>query len=307
MLIFPNAKINLGLNVTEKRKDGFHNIETIFYPIDWCDALEVIETKNKDLPFEMSMSGLSVLGDVKSNLIYKAWEQLAQLKNIPPLSVHLHKHIPMGAGLGGGSADAAFFLNLMNSQFDLNLTETTLISIANSLGSDCAFFLKNQPVIATQKGNVFSEIKIDLSKYFILIVFPSIHSNTKDAYDGITPQFPIIKLEEIIETDSIPSALDVAAILCHDVIEDCPDFQEVLYKYSRELFWEVATQSEISKPEVLTYLTQKKSEETLTTLIHPSVSYLLRLTDDVNLLMQRIAALTGHIFYDPSFASRFPT
>lgn len=200
MLIFPNAKINLGLHVTEKRKDGFHNIETIFYPIDWCDALEVIETKNKDLPFEMSMSGLSVLGDVKSNLIYKAWEQLAQLKNIPPLSVHLHKHIPMGAGLGGGSADGAFFLNLMNSQFDLNLTETTLISIANSLGSDCAFFLKNQPVIATQKGNVFSEIKIDLSKYFILIVFPSIHSNTKDAYDGITPQFPIIKLEEIIET-----------------------------------------------------------------------------------------------------------
>ncbi len=116
-----------------------------------------------------------------------------------------------------------------------------------------------------------------------------------------------IYLEEIIETDSIPTALDVAAILCHDVIEDCPDFQEVLYKYSRELFWEVATQSEISKPEVLTYLTQKKSEETLTTLIHPSVSYLLRLTDDVNLLMQRIAALTGHIFYDPSFASRFPT
>lgn len=115
-----------------------------------------------------------------------------------------------------------------------------------------------------------------------------------------------IYLEEIIESESSPTALDVAAILCHDVIEDCPDFREILYKYSRELFWEVATQSEISKPEVLTYLTQKKSEESLTTFIHPSVWYLLRFSDDVNLLMQRIATFTGHIFYDPSFASRFP-
>lgn len=200
MLLFPNAKINLGLHVTEKRNDGFHNIETVFYPISWYDALEVIENKKNKLPFEISMSGLSVLGDIKSNLIYKAWEQVAALKTLPPLKVHLHKNIPMGAGLGGGSADAAFFINLLNNMFNLNLAEAELISMANNLGSDCAFFLKNKPVIATEKGNVFSEIKVDLSKYFILIVFPTIHSNTKEAYEGMRPQTPKLNLRTIIET-----------------------------------------------------------------------------------------------------------
>ncbi|MES2565425.1 MAG: 4-(cytidine 5'-diphospho)-2-C-methyl-D-erythritol kinase [Bacteroidota bacterium] len=214
MICFPNAKINLGLHVTEKREDGFHNIETVFYPVGWNDALEVVEAKKQVLvtsschterslsgveKFNLHLSGLPVSGNVSDNLLYKAYELIQQSKTLPPLEVYLHKVLPMGAGLGGGSADAAFFINLLNEQFELKFSETERMNIARQLGSDCAFFIKNTPVIAVQKGDVFSDLDLDLSHLYIAIVYPNVHSNTKEAYSLVKPQKPRRSLSEIIQ------------------------------------------------------------------------------------------------------------
>ena len=203
MLVFPNCKINLGLNITKKREDGFHDIETVFYPINWCDALEVIEVKDQSEPFVFSESGLLINGKKEDNLIFKAWKLITELKAIPPIKVHLHKNLPMGAGLGGGSSDAAFFINLIDKKFNLGLSYFEKSDLASKLGSDCSFFIKNEPVLATAKGNEFSPIAIDLSNYHILVVYPNIHSNTKAAYDGIIPSTPKNDLRTIIEKQPI--------------------------------------------------------------------------------------------------------
>jgi 4-diphosphocytidyl-2-C-methyl-D-erythritol kinase len=206
MICFPNAKINLGLNITEKRSDGFHNIETVFYPIAWCDALEAIE--NKDFQrgtakINLSVSGLLVEGNTNDNLICSAYNLLDAMHNLPPVNVQLHKVIPMGAGLGGGSADAAFFIKLLNDKFDLNLSVQEQVNTAKQLGSDCAFFIKNKAVYASEKGDVFTDINIDLSKYCIVVIYPSIHSNTALAYKGIIPAKPEKNIREVI---SLPLA-----------------------------------------------------------------------------------------------------
>ena len=198
MICFPNAKINLGLNVVEKRNDGFHNLETIFYPIGWHDTLEITESKDLEEPFKLSLSGIKIAGAKEDNLLYKAYELIKKQKNLPSINVHLQKNIPMGAGLGGGSADAAFFINLLDNRFSLNLSEETRIDIAKQLGSDCAFFINNKPVFASEKGDVFSELNLDLSPYYIAVIFPDVHSNTKDAYSLIKPQFPQRPVLEVI-------------------------------------------------------------------------------------------------------------
>jgi 4-diphosphocytidyl-2-C-methyl-D-erythritol kinase len=199
MICFPNAKINLGLNITEKRADGFHNIETVFYPIGWNDALEVIENKNSKQEFNLHLSGLSISGNIEDNLLYKAYQIIKQTETVPAIDVYLHKTLPMGAGLGGGSADAAFFINLLNDQFQLNFTEIERIDIARQLGSDCAFFIKNTPVYATQKGDVFKDIKLHLSDLYIAIIYPNVHSNTKEAYSLVKPQQPSKSLLDVIQ------------------------------------------------------------------------------------------------------------
>ena len=199
MICFPNAKINLGLNITEKRSDGFHNIETIFYPIGWNDALEIIEAKNSTKAFNLHLSGLSISGNTEDNLLYKAYQIIKQTKQLPSIDVYLYKALPMGAGLGGGSADAAFFINLLNEQFKLNFTESERVDIARQLGSDCAFFIKNTAVYATQKGDVFTDIQLDLSHLYIAIIYPNVHSNTKEAYSLVKPQRVNKSLLEIIK------------------------------------------------------------------------------------------------------------
>ena len=201
MICFPNAKINLGLNITEKRSDGFHTLETIFYPIAWCDALEVIENKDfqkGDAKISLSLSGLLVEGNKNDNLISKAYNLLDAAYNLPPVKAHLQKTIPMGAGLGGGSADAAFFIKLLNDKFALNISKEVQLHTAKQLGSDCAFFIKNKAVYATEKGDVFSDITIDLSKYCMLVIYPAIHSNTALAYKGIVPAKPEKNVRAII-------------------------------------------------------------------------------------------------------------
>ena len=200
MISFPNCKINLGLNIVAKRSDGFHDIETVFYPVQWCDALEIIVNTEGDKDFVFSCSGKKIDGSIESNLIYKAYQLMKKSFALPNIKVHLHKNIPMGAGLGGGSADAAIFIREMNHMFSLNMNPDEQAKLAGELGSDCAFFSYNTPVYATGKGNVFSEAKIDLSEFYILLVYPGIHSNTKEAYAGISVQPSVQTPKEIIES-----------------------------------------------------------------------------------------------------------
>jgi 4-diphosphocytidyl-2-C-methyl-D-erythritol kinase len=195
MISFPNAKINIGLNIIDRRKDGFHNIESIFYPVYWRDALEITTSQN----FELQTTGLAINGKLESNLVYKAYELLKPL--LPAernLHFHLHKVIPMGAGLGGGSADGAFALKLINDFFELKLSVKTLENLAEKLGSDCPFFIHNKPVFCYDKGVKFETIALDLSSYFIVLVNPKIHIGTAEAYSLIQPKTPHSSIKENI-------------------------------------------------------------------------------------------------------------
>ena len=185
MVVFPNAKINIGLNIVAKRPDGFHNIESIFYPVvDVYDVLEIIESKI----LKFTSSGIDIPGRNEDNLCLKAYHLLKKEFNIPPVHIHLLKAIPIGAGLGGGSSDAAFTLKLLNEKFALQLSDDQLMDYARKLGSDCAFFIKNKPVYAFHKGDEFEPIDLDLSAYKIKIAYPNIHIGTAEAYDGVAPR-----------------------------------------------------------------------------------------------------------------------
>jgi len=183
MILFPNAKINIGLNITERRPDGYHNLETIFYPVNIKDALEVVVSD--ELSF--TSSGLDIPGRTEDNLCVKGYHMLKKDFDLPPVSIHLHKNIPIGAGLGGGSADAAFFIRLMNEQFNLCLSVDEMTGYARRLGADCAFFIENKPVFAFERGDEFETIKLDLSAYKIVLVMPDIHISTSEAFSGIKP------------------------------------------------------------------------------------------------------------------------
>ena len=193
MICFPNCKINLGLYITDKRPDGYHNIETIFYPVSLCDILEVVESSKT----EFTTSGNIIPGNIDSNLCIKTYNILKEKFDLPPVKIHLHKVIPTGAGLGGGSADAAFMIKLLNDIFSINMNVEQMQEIAGKLGSDCAFFIQNKAVFATDKGDVFYKLKIDLSKYFILLVKPDLHISTIEAYSLIKPKKPSVSLANI--------------------------------------------------------------------------------------------------------------
>ena len=199
MITFPNAKINLGLYIIEKRPDGYHNLETVFYPINLQDALEVKVLENSDLPYKLHVSGTSIEGDAENNLVIKAYRMLSTEYPLPPVDIHLFKHIPMGAGLGGGSSDCAFMLKLLNEKFNLNLSDQKLEAYAARLGADCAFFIRNTPVFASGIGNVFKPINLSLKGYHIVLIKPNIHVDTRNAYAGITPMRPTTSLMDIIQ------------------------------------------------------------------------------------------------------------
>lgn len=199
MLVFSNCKINLGLNVINKRLDGFHNLKTVFYPINWLDALEVIEDDRTKNGFSFSQSGITIDVPIENNLIYKAWQLINNKTKLPPIKVNLVKRIPMGAGLGGGSSNAAYFITLINSKFDLGFSSDEMIQLSAQIGSDCAFFINNKPVFAEGKGDVLSSININLNQYYILLVFPNIYCKTKDAFNNLVYKTPTIELKTIIE------------------------------------------------------------------------------------------------------------
>lgn len=195
MLRFPNAKINIGLFITEKRTDGYHNLETVFYPVKVKDALEIISSDETG----MHLSGLAVEGASGNNLVWKAYKLLQKdfPKLVNPLDIYLHKAIPMGAGLGGGSADGAFMLLMLNDFFGLNIPPDTLESYALQLGSDCPFFIRNKPVFAGGRGEIMKEIQLNLDDYSIQLICPDLHMSTADAFKGIVPQAASFNLNEI--------------------------------------------------------------------------------------------------------------
>jgi 4-diphosphocytidyl-2-C-methyl-D-erythritol kinase len=195
MITFPNAKINLGLNILNCRTDGYHNLETIFLPIQIKDGLEVIEAA--EMSFETS--GIEIPGHANENLCLQAYDLLRADFDLPNIAIHLHKNIPIGAGLGGGSADAAFFIKLINEKFQLSLDENAMENYCRKLGADCAFFIKNKPVFAFDKGDVFEPVTLDLSTYYLALVMPPVHVSTGEAYRGVKPQQPEVSLKDLIK------------------------------------------------------------------------------------------------------------
>jgi len=194
MITFPNAKINLGLHVLRKRDDGFHDIETVFFPIEMHDSLEVILSKEKT-----SFKQYGPALPEGENLCMKALNLLKQDFDIPPIDMHLLKHIPAGAGLGGGSSDAAYTLIMLNELFKLGISSAEMESRAARLGSDCAFFIRNKPLLAGGRGEVFEEINLDLSGYRIEEIKPDIHISTPEAFGIITPVANRFSLRDIIQ------------------------------------------------------------------------------------------------------------
>ncbi len=222
MVVFPNCKINIGLHVVRKRADGYHDLETIFYPLPLRDALEIVKRETADgrretadvkrqtaignqnteenSPVTLHMSGLPVQGNPEDNLCIKAYHLLQQhYPQLADIDMYLHKAIPMGAGLGGGSADGAFTLQLLNDKFQLNISREKLLDYSLQLGSDCPFFIINKPCYATGRGELLQAVQLDLSVYSFLVVHPGVHINTAWAFSQLTPAPSSQSLTEIIQ------------------------------------------------------------------------------------------------------------
>lgn len=214
MIAFPNCKINLGLKILNRREDGYHNLISVFYPVQWCDALEFLEAAT----FSFESAGLKIEGDAEDNLCVKAYRLLQKRHPLPTVKIVLLKNIPMGAGLGGGSADGAFMLKMMNEYFELKLSDKILKAYALELGSDCPFFIENKPKLVTGKGELLEPIDVDLSAFHAIIVYPEIPINTAwafreyakvptnidaDALDNFVEQFklPIFKWKDFLVND----------------------------------------------------------------------------------------------------------
>jgi 4-diphosphocytidyl-2-C-methyl-D-erythritol kinase len=194
MICFPNAKINLGLTIVSRRPDGYHNIETVFYPIQLCDVLEIVPLEKGKTCF--SQTGIPIDGNQENNLVMKAFNLLKNEYDLPEIAIYLRKQIPFGAGLGGGSSDAAFMLKLLNDFAELHLSLTQLEEYASRLGADCPFFIQNEPVFAEGTGTIFTPVNVSLKGYCLVLVKPDISVSTKEAYARVTPKpatFPVIE------------------------------------------------------------------------------------------------------------------
>lgn len=222
MYTLPNAKINIGLNITNRRPDGYHEIETIFYPIRLTDSLEIKTAPALcETPVSLYLSGFTIDGNPQDNLVTKVCLAMSKRFNLPPIDVFLGKHIPMGAGLGGGSSDAAFAAKMLNELFSLGLDNKELEAIVAPFGADCPFFVTGQPVYAEGKGDKFSPVNINLRGLYIALVKPPIHISTREAYCSVTPRPSMRNL-----------ANDVARLPIekwNDIVSN--QFEETLFKH----------------------------------------------------------------------------
>ena len=210
MISFPNAKINLGLQVLRKRNDGFHDIETLMFPIGLCDVLEILESNTAESTFKCT--GIKIGGSLPAsenatavyangqhdNLVIKAYQLLKNDLELPPLYIHLHKAIPAGAGLGGGSADSAFALKMLNEIFHLNLKTEQIHTYARRLGSDCAFFIQNKALLATGRGEILHPSPVTLTGYFLYLIKPDVHITTAEAYAWVKPEANVESLTVVL-------------------------------------------------------------------------------------------------------------
>jgi len=231
MVVFPNAKINLGLHITEKRADSYHNIESVFVPIPITDALEITINSNNKSSF--TSTGIEIPADGKPNLVERAWMILHDEFKIPTCDLDLLKKIPIGAGLGGGSADAAACILGLNNLFELNLSEDKLLELSSQLGADCAFFVKNKPVYAEGVGDDFSDLEIDLSGLHFVIIYPNIHVSTPEAYKHVIPQKPTKDIRDILKQPIETWKNDLKNDFETSVFKQFPKIQKVkkqLYK-----------------------------------------------------------------------------
>jgi 4-diphosphocytidyl-2-C-methyl-D-erythritol kinase len=194
MVSFPPCKINLGLHIINKRPDGYHNLETCFYPVPWTDVLEIIPSEK----FDFTSSGNEIGGNPAHNLCVKAYELLKNDFSLAAARIHLHKIIPTGAGLGGGSADAAYTIRMLNEIFNLRLTQEKMMFYAASIGSDTAFFIQDQAMLGAGRGEILSPTTVDIRGKFLVLVNPNVHVSTADAYARIRPQQPERSLSDLL-------------------------------------------------------------------------------------------------------------
>ncbi len=197
MILFPNAKINLGLRVIERRNDGFHSLETVFLPVNLVDVLEFNESdSNRNT---IKITGLIPDDAPENNLVLTVWEKVYEKFEIPHVNIHLHKNIPVGGGLGGGSSDAAFMLMGLNRLFNCNCSKEDLKEMSAAIGSDCPFFIENTSSVGTGRGEVLQSIDLPFKNYRILLVCPGIHISSKEAYSGVTPKTDGKPLRDVIK------------------------------------------------------------------------------------------------------------
>lgn len=199
MIVFPNAKINIGLQITGKRTDGYHDIETIFYPVGLSDALEFVISDQPDKKDIFNVTGIDTGSRPDDNLVMKTVKCLRAKTTFPFLKIHLHKAIPVGAGLGGGSSDAACLLKVINKHFELELDNDDLKAIALQIGSDCPFFIDSIPAKASGRGEILTPVKPALSGYYLVLINPGIGINTGEAYQNCRPRPLSTDLMQMIE------------------------------------------------------------------------------------------------------------
>lgn len=199
MICFPNAKINIGLYITGKREDGYHNLETLFLPIPLQDVLETKPLDFYDREFELQVAGTPVEGRPEDNLVVRVFLNLKHEFNLPPQTIYLYKRIPTGAGLGGGSSDAAFMMRMLNEQFRLGLSSQQMEDRLSHFGADCPFFVRNRPALAHGIGDELENLDFDISELYVLLVKPPVSVSTKEAYAHVQPAQPAIGLAEAVK------------------------------------------------------------------------------------------------------------
>lgn len=231
MILFPNAKINIGLQILSKRPDNYHNMHSLLFPIPIFDILEIV--KNNEKKSRIFISGLDIVDNSSDNLCIKAYNLVANEASITPIDIYLHKRIPIGAGLAGGSSDAAFTLIAINSLFNLNYSNEKLHDLASRIGSDCAFFINNKPALASERGDVLTPYNIQINKTLV-VVKPDIFISTPKAYSMITPNSDVQNLASLLLNDMHQWRDCIVNDFEKPIFEEYPEIgliKDTLYKY----------------------------------------------------------------------------
>jgi len=225
MIYYSPAKINLGLQILERRNDGFHNLRSVMYPIPLCDIIEISQFPDQDIPIRFSQSGIRIEDHPDQNLCVKAWRLMSSEHTLPPVAIHLHKQIPVGAGLGGGSSNASIVLTGLNTLVNSPVSPGRLSELAGQLGSDCPFFLQKLPMMMEGRGERLSRVNVSLNTYYLVLLFPEIHISTAEAYAAVSPAMPDLHLRQLIEgpmdhwNDQVLNEFEKSAFIRYPLLE----------------------------------------------------------------------------------------